>query len=169
MAITTLKGHVSRAIDFYKKDSIYFLLGRSTAWDDEETPPVPQPTDEITEKLAYKVVDSKFLVIPSDKESDITYNGSYWTIVPQKDAYTKGAKWVYISSEINFNDFKDVSQYRQLGVCTNVVKKTDVASGKSNLLPSELSDTGILEILDNRKVINRQLDQSEKISVIIEF
>ena len=44
MAIMTLNGHVSRALDFYGRDDLYFGIGRTSAWADEKTPPIPEPT-----------------------------------------------------------------------------------------------------------------------------
>ena len=52
MAITLLKGHVSRALDFYNKNSIFFGIGKTTAWADpsdssisDYKPPTPKNTD----------------------------------------------------------------------------------------------------------------------------
>jgi len=40
---------------------------------------------------------------------------------------------------------------------------------KTNLLPEEVADIGRLEVIDNRQPANRQSDQKEKLSLVIEF
>jgi hypothetical protein len=170
MAVTTILGHVSRARDFYDKTSIYFCLGKTSAWSDESNPPIPLNTDSIEEVAGYKLVESKFLVIPdTDGSGEITYRDTKWKIVPYDEAFSKGARWVYVMSYISYDDFSTDLVYRQIGICTGLTKKSTVASGKSNLLPSEVDNPGILEVLDNRTPIYREVDQREKLSVIIEF
>lgn len=67
MAVTLLKGHVSRALDFYNKSDIYLGLGKTTPWEEgESNPPTPLNTDSLVEIAGYKKVESKFLVIPDD-------------------------------------------------------------------------------------------------------
>lgn len=170
MAVTTLKGHVSRALDFYNKTSIYFCLGRTTPWDDETKPPVPTNTDDMETPAGYKLIESKFLVVPStDNTGEITYRDSKWKIVPYDKALEQGARWVYVMSYIAYDEFSTDLIYRQIGVYTGLTKAAGVASGKSNLLPSEVENPGILEVLDNRTPVYRELDQRESLSVIIEF
>lgn len=172
MAVVTIKGHVSRAIDFYEKTNIYFCIGRTTPWQNEDSPPVPKNTDDMEEPIGYKVVESKFLVIPVTNDYDpyeLTYRDTKWKIVNEEEALDMGARWVYITSYIAYDEFSVDSIYRQIGVYTRLKKKDDIPDSKSALLPEEVTDPGILEILDNRKPIYRELDQREKLAVVIEF
>lgn len=170
MAITLLQGHVSRALDFYNKTSIYFGIGKTTAWEDEYNPPTPTNTDSLLEPAGYKKVESKFLVIPDeDGTGELTYRNSKWKIVPYDQAIAKGARWVYLSSFIAYNEFPIDISYRQVGVFTGLTAKSEVETGKTNLLPSEVEDVGIHEVLDNRTPVYREADQREKLIVIIEF
>lgn len=170
MAVTLLKGHVSRALDFYNKSSIYFGIGKTSPWTDDYHPPTPTNTDELVEPAGYKKVDSKFLVIPdNDGSGELTYRNSKWKIVPYNQALEKGARWVYISSFISYTEFPTDISYRQVGVFTGLTTNGSVPAGKSNLLPSEVADTGIPEVLDNRTPVYREADQREKLVVIIEF
>lgn len=57
MAVITLKGHVSRALDFYNKPDIYMGIGKTTPREDEYNPPIPATTDELTEPAGYKKVE----------------------------------------------------------------------------------------------------------------
>lgn len=170
MAVTLLRGHVSRALDFYNKTSIYFGIGKTTPWEDEYNPPTPVNTDEMQEAAGYKKVESKFLVIPDeDGTGELTYRNTKWKIVPYDQALDRGARWVYISSYVAYNEFPIDMSYRQVGVFTGLTAKSSVATGKTNLLPSEVEDTGIPEVLDNRTPVYREADQREKLIVIIEF
>lgn len=176
MAVTTLKGHVSRALDFYDKVDIYFGLGKTTPWldesgnPDESNPPTPKNTDELIDPAGYKKVESKFLVVPSDDGTgELTYRNSRWKIVPYDKALEKGARWVYVSSFIAYSEFPTDMSYRQIAVFTRLKVADDTASGKSNLLPEEVADPGIIEVIDNRTPVYREADQREKLVVIIEF
>ena len=172
MAVTTLSGHVSRALDFYSKSNIFFSIGRTEAWEDEQKPPTPVNTDTTEDVQGYKLVDSKFLVVPvleDGKPYEISYRGTRWKIIPESDAVEFGARWVYIMSFINYDEFPVDLVYRQIGVWTNLQRAEGIAAGKANLLPSEVESPGILEVIDNRKPTYRELDQREKLAVVIEF
>lgn len=172
MAVVTIKGHVSRAMDFYNKEDIHFCIGKSTPWDNENSPPVPKNTDEIQDALGYKLIESKFLVIPVENENaayELMYRQTKWKIVPYEEALEKGARWVYIMSFIAYDEFPVDIVYRQIGVYTRLVRKSGVPDNQAALTPDEVEDPGILEFLDNRRPIYRELDQREKIAVVIEF
>ena len=124
------------------------------------------------EVLGYKLIDSKFLVIPvtNDLEPyEISYRDTKWKIVPYEEALDKGARWVYVVSYIAYDELPTDFTYRQIGLYTKLSKKDGVAESKSALLPYEVEDPGILEILDNRRPVYRELDQREKLAVVIEF
>lgn len=176
MATVTRDGHVNRAIDFYnKQDSTYFVLGKSTAWEDETNPPVPAYTDHIEEVLGYKKAESVFLVreAPAGSVSTdpdiVTYQNSLWQIVSKDDAIELGARWVYIASYISFNELSVDLIYRQIGVNTGLVPNDDVPSGQYALTPEQVKEPGVLECIDNRRPVYRQADQQERIIIIIEF
>jgi len=83
-------------------------------------------------------------------------------------ALLEGARWVYIGAYARYDELPLVG-YRVLAVFSRLIKEQSVASNKVALLPADVLDVGILEVLDNRKVINRALDQQEMLSVVIEF
>ncbi|MOA58663.1 hypothetical protein D3C78_1830930 [compost metagenome] len=62
-----------------------------------------------------------------------------------------------------------LQSFRQVGLYSNLTRESSVPSGQLVLLPAEVEDTGLLEIVDNRRVTHRQDDQSEKLSLVIEF
>lgn len=180
MAILTLQGHVSRAIDFFNKDSIYMAIGKSTPWDKDTVkdyeesrdydafPPAPANTDNLLEVIGYKKVEFRSLVVQDDNGT-LEYRGSKWKIVPIADAIQMGARWVYISTTLTYNELPTEFPYRQVGVYTGVQLSAGVDENKYNLLPSEVNNPGLLEVLDNRKPVFRDNDVRETIKLIMEF
>lgn len=184
MAITTVRGHVSRALDFYSKDSIYFIVGRTTPWTESDrtpntpssvvevndnAPPVPMDTDDITDVVGLKKVESKFLVVPDDDKGTLSYRNKKWRIVPKDSAIADSARWVYVSSTIKYEEFPLDISYRQIGATTNVQLTEDADANNYVVLPNHIKDKGIVEVIDNRKPIYREADQVEILKLVIEF
>lgn len=171
MAITTLKGHVSRAMNFYDIESMWFVVGHKTEWPDgDDYPPVPRNTDEIEGPLAYKKVESRFLCRPATQEEhgEINYRGASWKIIDRGNAPEEGARWVYVMTTLAYEELPTDIVYRQMGLVTNLVPtaghETDVV-----LEPEDVDDSGLLEILDNREPVYRDINQREQLSIIVEF
>lgn len=167
MAIITQSGHVSRAKDFFKKTSLYYAIGRTTAWTDDTVPPIPSETDTMQEIIGYKKITSKSLVVPSSSGT-LVFGDTKWKIVTSENAETEGARWVYVSATLESGDFPSGTVYRQVGIFSGLKRNTSVTD-KSVLLPAEVSSSGTLELLDNRKPITRSSDQNEQIVNIIKF
>ena len=180
MAICTLKAHVSRALDFYNKDDIYFAIGKSTPWsasdidnfdttrDYENNPPVPKNTDDMKEIVGFKKAEFKAMVVQDDNGS-LEYRGVNWRIVSPTDAVTEGARWVYISTELSYDELPTNKPYRQVGIYTGLKKAGSVQGNVYNLLPNQVSDKGLLEVIDFRKPVYRDSDVREKLKIILEF
>lgn len=180
-AVSTVQGHVSRALDFYRTPNIYFSIGKTTEWspDDDlpnvnaltsdENPPDPSPEGDVVDVRGYKKVDSIFLVYP-DPSGELTYNGIKWKIVTNPDdAQTYGARWVYIASWLAYSELDTDIAYRQIGVFSNLIKKSTVAASKTAIVPDEVEDRGILQIIYNRTPVYRMSTQKEQLIAIIEF
>lgn len=167
MATTTIRGHVARALDFFERNDLYFAIGHPDAWPDESNPPAPGVSDSILNVIGYKKLETINLVVPS-ADGSIIYRDSKWLIVPPDQALVQGARWVYIDTYLRYDELP-LSPYRQIAVYSRLVKAAGVSASKANLLPTEVADPGILEILDNRRVVNRQSDQKEQLSLVIEF
>lgn len=183
MAITTLKGHVSRAIDFYNKPEIFFGIGKTTPWGeadrttstpddakiDDYNPPVPEPTDEIMELAGFKRAETVYLCVQDDNKGEIVYQEKRWRVIPLENAYDEGARWVYIAAQFAYSEFAFDISYRQVGLYTGIKRNENVPSGQFVLKPDEVADIGMLEVLDNRRPIYRMPDQREGLTVIVEF
>lgn len=167
MACVTLQGHVSRAIDFYNRGDIYFGIGRTTEWEDEKNPPIPTIESVVEELIGFKRVESKYFVVP-DADGEITYKDARWAVVPAEEAISRGSRWVYLNCFIAFSELPTDISYRQIGVFSGIVPK----NGYENtyvLYPDNISNSGVLELIDNRKPIYRSADLREQLSIIIEF
>lgn len=172
LPVTTTMGHVSRAISFQELSNVYFGLGRTTPWAPNETDidftaPLPSvEATELEELIGMKKVDIKTLVVPDDNGT-VVYRDQTWRKISAEEAMALGAHWVYIEASVLYGDFPATS-YRQIGVFSRVAPKTGVTS-TSVLLPADIQSTGILEVLDQRKVVTRNEDSRDTFSMIIEF
>jgi hypothetical protein len=174
LPITTNLGHVDRAMAFYEENDVYFALGRTTPWVDNETtdatfvPPTPDPTaTSLDELICMKKVSQKLLVMPAD-DGTIEYNKTKWKILTKEEAMQNQARWVYVKTELYYDEI-DVVDYRQVGIYTRVTKRSDVANTKTLLLPEEVKDPGLLIMLNNRHVATRQQDTRDRYAMVIEF
>ena len=86
-------------------------------------------------------------------------------------AYVEDARYVYIDCTLAYDTFPIVT-YRQIGIATTVTPDNksilrSAAYATANV--DEFTSLGTLEVLDYRPPITRQADQSEKLSLILEF
>ena len=177
LPVTTTAGQVSRAILFQQMPYIYFGLGRSTPWEGEleaaennEEFSAPLPSVEATtldELIGMKRVDVKALVVP-DEEGTVVYRDRTWRKISAEEAIRLQAHWVYIEASIYYDELP-ARAYRQIGVFSMVTLKEGVPENKQVLLPDDIENTGILEVLDQRKVVTRNEDSRDTFSMIIEF
>lgn len=172
LPITTTAGHVSRAISFQELGNVYFGIGRTSPWEGEteENFSAPLPSVEaktLDELVGMKRVHTKVLVIP-DEEGTVVYRDQTWRKITPAEAIELGAHWVYIEASIEYDELP-TSAYRQIGVFTRVQLNEGVIENKDVLLPEDIKDVGVLEILDQRKVVTRNEDSRDTFSMIIEF
>jgi len=170
MSIITKGAHINRALHFYNEPSIYYCIGKSTPWPDEENPPAPDPNvSQVDEIIGFKKVEMKHLVVPDEVNGTIRYRELMWRIVVPGAVFTEGCRWVFISTEISDSDLP-LGSYRQVGVYSGLQVDASVLPGKYNLLPEEVVSPGVLEIIDYKgEPVNRQIDQTEKLALIMEF
>ena len=134
-ATTTLRGHVSRALDFFERNDIYFAIGKEDAWPDEDAPSAPDINAATLDGLiGAKKVETVNLVVP-DANGSIIYRDSKWRTVSPSEALTAGARWVLIETWLRYDELP-ITDYRQVGVFSRLVKADSVPAGKLNLLPT---------------------------------
>lgn len=160
MAITTTKTHVRSALDL-KAQTAHFVFGRTSAWDNEQSPPVPEASREaLDEVVGYLAVTSKSLCRPlgPNEESNypkVKYNRQLWILVPDAVAYEENAVHVYYETTL-YGEILPPATYRQIGIQLNLTPNSGV--NKDNLRPNEVADAGILHCFENAEPINRTKD-----------
>lgn len=166
LPIVTSSGHMSRALDFFRKDSIYFGYGKTDEWADENLPDAPNPEQsELFTPLGYKKVQRKQLVVP-DPNGSVVYANTTWRPVTESEAIAEKCRWVYIETTLNWDELT-LGTYRQIGILTDLVPVTGKIS--LALLPDEVQNPGLLTVIYNRTKVVRQLDQKDQFSIILEF
>lgn len=174
LPIIPYSGHCSRALSFVELPDLYFAIGKTSPWsEDETTNPnfIPPECDinvqTLEELVGMKKITKRQIVMPDDK-GDIEYRDSRWKYVSEAEAVEKNARWVYLETTIYSTDLPIVG-YRQIGIFSRVKKADGIADNKIVLLPDEIADIGILEFINNRKVATRQMDTKDVFQVILEF
>lgn len=156
LAIETLDSHVLVA-KMYKDNvsKMWYAIGRTTAWDNEEIPPQEvETTTAIDSIIGFKKVAVAHLVRkmgdsePTDSFT-IEYKAQRWQIVSDADALAKGARYLYTETTFDINELPS-GIYRQVGVYYGLIKN-DTSSNKTALRPNEVEDAGILLHYDNRR------------------
>lgn len=174
LPIVPYSGHCGRALSFFDLDEVFFALGRTTPWAEDETtndqfvPPEPDDmAKELDELIGMKAATRKLLVMPDDN-GDIEYRDSRWKYVTKEEAIANNCRWVLIETTIYYDELP-TTDYRQIGVFSRVQRAEGVDPTKQVLLPAEIASCGIMEVLDNRHVVTRQPDVKDVYQLIIEF
>lgn len=173
-SVVTLKSRQRRMSDFYNMDgSKYILIGRSTPWENEQIPPVPDETaTTIEELIGGKLMKDqwyvKLLEDPTQEQKDagIYYKGHYYYKTKDlADAISNGCDSVIIYAELD-RDELPLTTYRQVGLQVQVQHSAiTVTAAQFN----QIIDKGILEVIENRKPQTREDDQMEEIFILINF
>lgn len=171
MAIATNNSRVYASLQLKnKQDSMYLVIGKTSPWTNEDAPPQADPNaSTLQEVIGYKKV-KKVSLCRSYFENDesqypiIEYGVNKFTLIPDEKAYQEKAFMVYVESEVIGSELP-LGTFRQVGLHTDLVPKTGVT--KDALLPSEVTNAGILQVFDNRKQQNRTEDVTIREKFII--
>lgn len=167
-SVVTDIGHMKRALAWFNQDDIYFGIGRSTKWEDEVNPPVPNVTDTLDTPICYKKVEQKCFVTP-DSSGTIFYRGVMYRTLSLEEAYKIRSRFVFCASWLNYDEAPVSVEYRQFALITGLVRKSGVSEDKYILLPSEVEKADDVEVLVNDTVTMRSASKRERIAVIVEF
>lgn len=178
-SITTINQRVLNAINLKNQDNLYFALGKSTAWDDEETPDTPLTSQTEIEELIYiKKISVKQLVKLADAYpyiydiygASVTVNGVDYTYVLEGNAYTEQAYRVYLSANISYEDIAPTdTTFRSIGILLNPLDSEGDELEGSEYLAASVDDQGQLLYVWNFETITRDESQSEKIEIVLVF
>lgn len=196
--VATYASHVGKALNFfYNTPNLMFAIGRSTPWGGKEGendgtstiddlhPPYPSlDATEIDEPIGYKRYNNMYFVIPDETSTEPIVDGVHWrkiqldTPISDPEAAKEAliakvkmnkARWIYMDFQLDPNDFVGFT-YRQIGLYSDV-KILPPATNSMNIFNAEYIETGsgILEVIQNRAPVTRQIDQRELVAVVLEF
>jgi len=178
-SITTINQRVLNAINLKNQDNLYFAIGKSTAWTDEENPDTPLTSQTEIEELIYiKKISVKQLVKLADAYpyiydiygASVTVNGIDYTYVLEGVAYTEQAYMVYLSANINYEDIAPTDiNFRSIGILLNPLDSEGEELTGSEYLAASVDEQGELLYVWNFQAITRDPSQSEKIEIVIVF
>jgi hypothetical protein len=98
----------------------------------------------------------------------ITCNDSNWGFVATENAYSAKARWVYVQAIIDGNELPLVS-YREIGLYSALQVAEGVGEDSAVLLPAQVANNGVLEVISYRKPIPRSDDQKDQLSLVLAF
>lgn len=123
--------------------------------------------DILTGNAAFGIPMSPYVVTGNAGGAIRFRNDQFDYLPPLADPYEYGSALVFISARFPY-DQVPLNPYSQVGVLTGVVPKAGFLA-RTYLVFSETDDFGVLEFLDHRRLTPRALDQSETVSLVIEF
>lgn len=156
MATATVQAYVENAKLIAKQaDKTYLALGKTTPWENENIPPVPdERTYNIEEIIGFKRMEVVSLCRPLSNGEEtnyptVRYLGGTWVLIPEDKAQEEEAYHIYYSAKVNPDDMP-LGEYRQVGVYIGI------DSTKTLLTPEDREvNNRILYFYDNRKQFNR--------------
>lgn len=170
LPIITNTAHCSRAIAFVEQGDIFIGIGRTSPWEGENeegfVPPEPNLNAEnLDELIGMKRADRVSFVMP-DEHGEIEYANIKFKTLSKAEALKEKSRWVLVECTIYFDELPPVA-YRQIGIFSRV-QVEDGQGKKRILMPDDIKDVGILEVLANRKVTTRQSDTKDTYFMVIE-
>jgi hypothetical protein len=171
--IATTSHRVKNAKRFVDDSDVWAVLGGQLAWPDENAPPNPPiNTTTVATPIGAKKAN-KYLVIQDDiaGTEQFILNGQItrWRIVENLvDALTQGARWILIRAII-IGDELPLNTFRQIGFFTGLTRATGVDSGLLALTAAQIETYGILEAVEYKKAVSRDISTGYEIAALIEM
>jgi hypothetical protein len=168
--ISSYDACVKRALHAKQNCTFWSVLGRTTAWPDEEIPPGETPASHnVDEPICYVKADTVRLCKPVSSDGDITVNLQQYAFVEDEDAYSEGARFIYIHCEFSVEEFPALPYgvYRQHGLLSDLIP----TAGHENdqwLAPVNVQNPGVLEYWNNHTVHSFGLGNPADIKFILE-
>lgn len=170
LPIITNTAHCSRALALMEQGNLFFGIGRTTPWEYENEegfiPPEPDlDAENLDELIGLKKAERVSMVIP-DENGEIEYANIKFKTLTKEEALKLKSRWVLIETTIYFEELPPVA-YRQIGLFSRVTPVTGMENSNL-LLPKDIKDIGVLEVINNRKAVTRQSDTKDTYFIIIE-
>jgi hypothetical protein len=175
MAIKTNNLRVLNALNTKNESNLYICLCQSTVWNDEANPPNPLVTDKIIDDIIYaKKISIKHLVVQDDPYDaygiDVQVKGVNWNYVLDAEAFVKFAHYLYLSVTVDFNDISPSNvTFRQIAIIRNPKDVDGNLLTDVEYLGTSIIDQGELLYIDNFVAISRSPDQTDEVSIVLNF
>lgn len=172
MAIPTLKmrhANAKQYKDLIDKEGLWFALGRTSPWIDENKPPDPDNTaSSVEEVIGYKKAALVTFVRKDPDAGTIIYLGERYTPITDADAASENAILILIKALIEYTELPATTT-RQLGIFHGLQRAASVSADAVALTPSQVSDPGVLDIIDNTIPNTRAEYQRDEYSYMLQF
>lgn len=185
MAIITNKQKALLANKLIEQGSFTLCIGKSDVWLEPYNDSFPEPASamstSIDDPIAYKFIsngpiidDTRQVAVAYAKvdniDGTIEYQGTRYRLTTDFSVALNDLSGpftaVYIKAAIIRDEVDPTTSFRRVGVFLNTVGTFDE---NGIALPAAITDQGMLIIIDNRKPLFRNIDQSEVFEVIIPF
>lgn len=136
MGLLTNDGQVQAAIDFYNVTTHWGAIARTTMeWTIPSAPPteVATTTDLDDNILGYKKIlpAQKQLCKLDNSNGTIIFKNNKYTPVSVGNAFTQGAKYLYVEFSFDYDEVSTANPFRQVGIYRDI---TPAAGFESNVL-----------------------------------
>lgn len=170
VGITTIDSCVKQALRKKTLDVFWFALGRTTAWANEAQPPDESAgAHAIDEPICYVLADVVSLCTPVESGGDVQVDGQEYAFVADVDAYTEGARFLYIHADFNVEESPGLpyAGFRQHGLYSGL---TPAAGHEADvwLAPVNVQDPGQLEYYRNHPVASFGPGDPREVKLILE-
>jgi len=175
MAIQTITGHITQAINFSQQSSLYFELAKQTDWSDPSSPDSEvSSTTDLPDSQAFVSVVNKFLVYDNgvttkqeDTDTYIIYKGHQWNIATTENAVANKAYYVVLIGNLSVGVLPSF-KYTQIGIRQGTVLASNVAS-QDYAKASDVTTKGSLLYYENRQLETYTDATRKNIKYMIKF
>lgn len=132
------------------KDNLvfWFGIGRVTPWPNDNNPPQESADKVIIDEVqGYRKVTS-VMFVREDPDGTIVFKDKRYSVVEEENIYTQGARWLYFSAWLMFDQFPVVT-FRQTGLFVDVVPVPG-SEGKEILLPNEVQSSRMIAYVNHQ-------------------
>ena len=166
MGLTT-DFRVQLAVDLFNATGVWGVIGRTTAWPDENNPPAEDvATTLLDTPIGYKKILTKLLVKP-DVSGDIQFKNQNYAVVTVEEAFNEDVVRVFLEFSFDYDEVP-LSTFRQIGIHRGLVP---TAGNELALVlqPAQVASAGPLLYYVNRLAETRAIDKKNIIRRILQF
>lgn len=162
-------GRILRALQFKQQNEFWGAIGRTTAWDNENSPPDDSlELVNLYEPIVYIKATVVSLARVVGAGGDIIINGNRYDYVNDEDVYNLDARYLILLFNVDPTKGHPVRNFRQIGFFANLVPTTGHTLDLY-LLPANVSNTGKMIYIHNDTVTTMAANRQEEIKIALEF